>query len=68
VYLYADYVAGKLWALRYDEDQRKVISNREIPTPKPILTLSFGEDQDGEVYFMTYANSPESIFRFGPPD
>jgi glucose/arabinose dehydrogenase len=65
-YLYADYVSGKVWALRYDEAQHKVTANREIATPKPILTMSFGEDGDGEAYFMTYSNTPESIYRFEP--
>ena len=31
-YLYADYVTGKLWALRYDEAKKQVVANREIPT------------------------------------
>ncbi|MBX3414131.1 MAG: PQQ-dependent sugar dehydrogenase [Pirellulales bacterium] len=63
-YLYADYVTGKIWALRIDEETGKVVSNREIPLNKPIVILSFGEDEDGEVYFMTYAPTPESIYRF----
>lgn len=63
-YLYADYVAGKLWALRYDETTKKVTANREIPTSKPILTMSFGQDAQGEAYFMTYSLKPECIYRF----
>ena len=64
-YLYADYVAGKMWrALRYDESKRVVTANREIPLPKPIPTMSFGEDDHGEVYFMTASPSPECIYRF----
>lgn len=65
-YLYADYVAGRIWALCYDESQKKVTANREIPLPKPILTMSFGEGEDGEAYFMTYSSTPECIFRFAP--
>ncbi len=66
-YLYADYVAGKMWALRYDEAERKVVANREIPLPKPILTMSFGEDEQGEVYFMTYSPTPQCVYRFARP-
>ena len=51
-YLYADYVTGRLWALKYDAKMKKVISNLSIPTDKmPVLT--FGEDEQGEVYFST---------------
>ena len=63
-YLYADYVAGKLWALRYDEAAKKVLANREIPLPKPILTMSFGEDEAGEAYFMSYSLTPQCIYKF----
>ena len=48
-YLYADYVSGKIWALRYDANKKKVTANRPLHDNKmPII--SFGEDQDGEVY------------------
>ncbi|MFP6666884.1 MAG: PQQ-dependent sugar dehydrogenase [Pirellulales bacterium] len=48
-YLYADYVSGKIWALRYDVNKKKVTANRPLRDNKmPII--SFGEDQDGEVY------------------
>jgi quinoprotein glucose dehydrogenase len=55
-YLYADYVSGKVWALRYDEKAKKVVGNHPIepgescPVKKmPVIT--FGEDEGGEVYF-----------------
>src|SRR5262249_7050160 len=45
-YLYADYVASRLWALRYDQGQGRVVANRSIKSPGfPIV--SFGEDEDG---------------------
>jgi glucose/arabinose dehydrogenase len=49
-YLYADYVSGRFWALRYDHDQQRVVENRPIRSgeSKPIVT--FGEDETGEVY------------------
>jgi glucose/arabinose dehydrogenase len=50
-YIYADYVTGKLWALRYDEDKRRVVANRTIKT-KGAPVLSFGEDEKGEVYLL----------------
>jgi glucose/arabinose dehydrogenase len=48
-YLYADYVSGRFWALRYDETNRKVVANQPIPSD-PYPVMSFGEDEAGEVY------------------
>jgi glucose/arabinose dehydrogenase len=51
-YLYADYVTGKLHALRYDEAQHVVLADQPIGgNISPVM--SFGEDEAGEVYFMT---------------
>ena len=51
-YVYADYVSGRFWALKYNADTKKVEENREIPKPEgkdfPIMT--FGTDENGEVY------------------
>ncbi len=63
LYLYADYVSNKIWALKYDEAKRRVVANRRIPDPnRPIL--SFGEDEQGEVYFMTYDNFGRGLYKF----
>ncbi|MEX2307427.1 MAG: PQQ-dependent sugar dehydrogenase [Pirellulales bacterium] len=51
-YLYADYVTGQIWALWYDTKREQVIANREIQ-PKGTPVFSFGEDDEGEVYFLT---------------
>jgi glucose/arabinose dehydrogenase len=62
-YIYGDYVTGKIWALSYDPSAQKVTENVEvIPTTVPVM--SFGEDQTGEVYFMTNSPRGESIYRF----
>lgn len=63
-YLYADYVSGKMWALRV-EDQ-KVVANREIPLPRAFTTVSFGEDYDGEAYFMIPSPTAECVYRLEP--
>lgn len=50
-YLHADYVSGKLWALKVD-DQFNVVANHTISgNVSPIM--SFGEDEQGEVYYTT---------------
>lgn len=49
-YLYADYVSGRLWALRYDDSSKEVVANHSIATKNhPIM--AFGEDEHGEIYF-----------------
>ena len=66
-YVYADYVSGKIWALKYDPETKQVTANREIPVTNVIPVMSFGTDQDGEMYFTTYARDPgKSIYRFQP--
>ncbi len=51
-YLYADYVSGKFWALKYNEETRKVEENRVVHRAEnrdyPIM--AFGMDEQGEVY------------------
>jgi hypothetical protein len=61
--LYADYISNKIWALRYDEAKRRIVANRRIRDPN-VPVLSFGEDETGEVYFLTYTNSGRGIYWF----
>jgi len=62
-YLYADYVSGKLWALKYDESGRKVVSNESIASPK-MPVVSFGEDESGESYFLIVTADGQGVFQF----
>lgn len=55
-YIYADYVSGIVYALKYDWSSKKVTENRTVTGPK-IPVMSFGEDQDGEIYFTTPTNA-----------
>lgn len=65
LYLYADYVSGKVWALRYDAKKGRVVENHEIRIDgPPIPVLSFGEDEKGEAYLMKYTQDGRGIFRF----
>ncbi len=67
MYVYADYVSGRIWALEHDYKTGKVIANHEIlnksPAGENIPIITFGEDQDGEVYFTTQLRGGE-IFKF----
>ena len=68
-YLYADYVSGKLWGLKYDEKAKKVTANRPVTMPEPPLPIiSFGEDEQGEVYFTIVAPNGKGIYKFLPAD
>lgn len=58
MYLFADYVTGYVWGLKYDFDQKKVVrhvviegvhKNKEKEKAAPVIT--FGEAESGEVYF-----------------
>lgn len=62
-YLYADYVSGQIWALWYDAAKKQVTANREI-LPKGEPVLSFGEDDDGEIYFL---EQDGGIHKFASP-
>lgn len=63
-YLYGDYVAGKIWALKYDEANKQVVANRPI-TSRNLPVYTFGEGEDGEVYMSTQLGGGV-IFRFKP--
>ena len=62
-YLYADYVSTRIWALRYDDKKRRVVANRPI-RDRNVPVMSFGEDEKGELYFMTYTNTGQGISWF----
>jgi quinoprotein glucose dehydrogenase len=62
-YLYADFVSGQIWALWYDAEKKEVTANRSIiPTGLPVM--SFGEDDAGEVYYVTQDGG---IYKFASP-
>jgi glucose/arabinose dehydrogenase len=62
-YLYGDYVRSKIWALRYDEAKKRVVANQPIAGPGLPL-FSFGEDEQGEMYFLTSTLSGRGIYGF----
>jgi glucose/arabinose dehydrogenase len=62
-YLYADYVTGRIWALRYDEDKRRVVANHPIKS-RNLPIMSFGEDDEGDAYLMTFTTTGRGIYRF----
>ena len=63
-YVYADFVSGKIWALKYDGKTGNVVQNMSIAS-KGIPVFSFGEDEQGEVYYLIEAVNGRGIYRFG---
>ncbi len=61
-YLYADFVSGKLWALWYDAQAKRVTANRPI-LGNQMPVMSFGADQANEAYFTLDTGQ---IYRFVP--
>lgn len=64
-YLYADYITGKVWGLKYDEEKGEVVSNKAIDSEK-LPIISFGDDAAGDVYFTVVASNGRGIYRFVP--
>jgi glucose/arabinose dehydrogenase len=62
-YLYADYVSGGIWALSCDHSTGKATRNEEI-APGGIPVVAFGEDESGEVFYMTDNGHATCIFKF----
>jgi putative heme-binding domain-containing protein len=50
-YLFGDWETRRLWAARFDGDRTKEMP--EITRPS-VRVVAFGEDQDGELYFLDY--------------
>ena len=50
-YIYGDYTTGKIWALWFDG---KTITRHEEIADTPHTIVSFGEDDDGELFYLHY--------------
>lgn len=62
-YVYGDYVSAKIWALKYDESNKRVAANRPIKD-RNLPIVSFGEDERGDIYLLTTSTSGQGIYRF----
>ena len=63
VYVYADFVTGKLWGLKYNEQSQHLEWNKLIPTDM-LTVLAFGESEDGELYFSIPSGNGQGIYKF----
>ena len=64
MYLYADYISGRIWALKYDAETGEVVQNAII-AKAGFPVLAFGEDEQGEVYYTIETVNGRSVFHFG---
>jgi glucose/arabinose dehydrogenase len=64
-YVYGDYVTGRLWALKYDEEKKRVVANRPIKDLTHAV-MSFGEDEKGELYYLIASATGQGIYRLVP--
>jgi uncharacterized repeat protein (TIGR03806 family) len=62
VYLYGDWVTGRIWGLRYEGG--KVVWHKELATT-PCRVLGFGLDPEGEIYFVDNRDDA-GIYRLEP--
>lgn len=67
-FLYADYVAGKIWALEYDYETGKAGKNYRIEEPSNPPVVCFGETEDGEVLMSAIFGEYGSIYEFVPAE
>jgi putative heme-binding domain-containing protein len=54
VYVYGDYVTGKLWGLKHDG--KKVTWKQELAN-SPLEVIDFGEGRDGELYILDHGGT-----------
>jgi uncharacterized repeat protein (TIGR03806 family) len=65
-YIYGDYVYGTIWAMRYDGE--KVTEHRRIAQMARNTLVSFGEDQEGELFVISAAEGTLYRLEIATPD
>lgn len=61
-YIYGDYETGKIWALWHDGKQ---VTRREEIADTPHKIVSFGQSEDGELYWMNWEKDTR-LYRLTP--
>lgn len=61
MYLYADYVSGRIWALHYDAKSKQASNMSVVDGKMPVL--AFGQDAAGEVYYFIESVNGQSVMK-----
>ncbi len=65
-YVYGDYETGKIWALRYDAQAKKVTWHRQL-ADTALHIVCFAEDAAGELYLLDYTGTVNRLIPAPPP-
>lgn len=57
VYFYADFYTGKVWGLRYDAKNKKVVDNEMLAQFKRVYISSFALDADNELFAVNFGGN-----------
>ena len=60
-YIYGDFLTGRVWALDYNPSGSPTTTNTQLFQADGISISTFGQDEQGEIYFCNYA--PGAIYR-----
>ncbi|HAS47621.1 MAG TPA: hypothetical protein DCS93_44500 [Microscillaceae bacterium] len=60
-YIYGDFLTGRVWALDYNLSGSPTTTNTQLFQADGISISTFGQDEQGEIYFCNYA--PGAIYR-----
>jgi uncharacterized repeat protein (TIGR03806 family) len=52
-YIYGDYDTGRIWMLRYDRENKKVLENKEL-VDSSLRLVGFAEDPAGELFLLDH--------------
>ena len=68
-YIFADYVSGKVYALTYDDKEKKTISVQQLQQEegRTLPVFTFGEDENHEMYLGTADGNLKRFRSVGQP-
>jgi glucose/arabinose dehydrogenase len=64
LYVFADYVSGRLWAIELPRDRKQAVTQAKTLGQWPILPATFGRDAHGEIYVASFTRG--EIYRLAP--